>query len=227
MRVIKIVSVKTRRPGSSREAFRRHYEEQHVPLGLGFIDRFRWRKYVRNHVIGTLAGRVEFDCLTEFWIASPEDQAHTGSFVASPEFRVLDEDDRRFLDVERRLSFEVEEARLSGSERSIDPPGTRRIALLFSRAAGTPEDVFGKEVTELAEGIASRPPVPCERILLDRRRSEGGHALELAATLSFWPRAEASPTVWTGLVDAGPPGLRPFACVDLEVVETPPEALWR
>ena len=55
--MIKLLSVKTRREGSTREAFRKHYEERHVPLGLGFIDRFRWRKYVRNHVLEVRSGR--------------------------------------------------------------------------------------------------------------------------------------------------------------------------
>src|SRR5207249_1442203 len=72
--MLKTLSLKTRRPDLSAAEFRRHYEERHVPLGLGFQDRFGWRKYARNHVARVRSGEVTFDCLTEFWVASAADQ---------------------------------------------------------------------------------------------------------------------------------------------------------
>jgi len=217
--VIKLISVKTRRPDLSREEFRRHYEGRHVPLGLGFLERFRWRKYVRNHVVGTLAGAPDFDCLTEFWVASADDRALTREFVQSAEFQALDEDDRRFLDVTRRLSFEVEEQLLSGPPRSVDPAGTRRLAMLIGGPSGA---ALAGAAAELGRRLAAALPDPCPRITLDRRVDDEAGPHEIAAVLSLWIRAGDGLPAWL----RWPGAAEPWAVVDLEVVETPPAALF-
>lgn len=220
--MIKLISVKTRRPDTSREAFRAHYEGRHVPLGLGFLEHFRWRRYARNHVLRTLLGRVDFDCLTEFWIASESDRARTAAFVASPGFRVLDEDDARFLDVTRRLSFDVEEGLLAGAPRPPAPVGTRRIAQLFPQPAWLPFEDFVRRLREVGHRLGERSPEAWERVTLDVRVTADPRPRELAAILSLWPRAGApSPAV----VATDDPA--PEAIVELEVVETPREALYR
>jgi EthD domain len=217
--MLKTLSVKTRRPDLSAAEFRRHYEGRHVPLGLAYQDRFGWRKYARNHVAVVRSGEVAFDCLTEFWVASAEDQERTRAFARSPEFRVLDEDDRRFLDVARRLAFEVEEDLLAGPPRGVAAAGTRRVAIVLDRPARAAAAAFGEGVARFGSRLAAEHA--WERVTLDRRRSDEPGALALAAILSLWPRAgDVSPPVpaWS---DA--PG--PCAVVDLEVVETPPEWL--
>ncbi len=103
----KRISIKTRRPGLSPDAFRDHYENRHVPLGLGYVDRFQWRRYVRNYVVDVLGRPVAFDAYTEFWVDDDADDEALAQFVASPEFAALHEDDARFLDVEARFSCEV------------------------------------------------------------------------------------------------------------------------
>jgi hypothetical protein len=221
--MLKTLSVKTRRPDLSAAEFRRHYEDRHVPLGLGFQDRFRWRKYARNPVVRVRAGEVGFDCLTEFWVASAVDRTRTRDFARSPEFRVLDEDDRRFLDVDRRLSFEVEERTLTGSARGVDPAGTRRIALVLGRPAGTTERAFGDRAIGLAQRLAREHGGACERVAIDLRTGGEPGPLEMAAVVSLWPRAGSDLPAAFGWPE--PPG--PCAVVDLDVVETPPELLLR
>jgi len=221
--MLKLVSVKTRRPDLSRAEFRRHYEERHVPLGLGILEHFRWRKYARNHVTAVLAGEAGFDCLTEFWIASASDRARSREFVGSPGFRVLDEDDRRFLDVGRRLSFEVEEQLLAGSPRAVDPAGTRRIAGVLHRPAGVGAEAFAAEAARLGRRFAAEHPDAFVRVTLDRRLSDEPGALAMAAILSVWPRAGAALPAGGGWPDAEPRS----TVVDLEVLETAPEALFR
>lgn len=103
----KRISLKTRRPGLSPEAFRDHYENRHVPLGLEYVDRFQWRRYVRNYVVATIGTPVAFDGYAEFWVDDEADDEALARFVASPEFATLHEDDGRFLDVEARFSGEV------------------------------------------------------------------------------------------------------------------------
>ena len=119
----KRISLKTRRPDLSREAFRAHYEGVHVPLGLTFIEHFHWRRYRRNHVPSCHGAPTLFDCYAEFWVDRDEDDSALSEFVKSAEFQVLNDDDERFLDVRQRVSFDVEETLLMGSadERSGGP----------------------------------------------------------------------------------------------------------
>lgn len=219
--MLKLLSVKTRLPGTTREAFRRHYEERHIPLGLGFIERFRWCKYVRNHVVTVHRGRVDFDCLTEFWFASAEDQESTRQFAASPEFRVLDEDDARFLDVTRRLSFPLEETLIVGPRSTCDAAGTRRLAAIFSCPDPAGADAFARSITAEARRIAASRDLVGARVTLDLRAGTGPRPGELAAIVSSWSTPGASPARLSGWVDH-----EPDAEVELEVVETPAERLW-
>lgn len=139
----KRISLKTRRAGLSAEAFRDHYENRHVPLGLGFVDRFQWRRYVRNYVIEAIGTPVGFDGYTEFWVDDDANDDLLAKFIASPEFDVLKEDDERFLDTEARFSCEVVRAPFEQ-----EPPGgrshpdteTAKVALLWKTgAARSPE----------------------------------------------------------------------------------------
>jgi len=219
--MIKLLSVKTRREGSTREAFRSHYEERHVPLGLGFIDRFRWRKYVRNHVLEVQAGRVDFDCLTEFWFASREDQESTRRFAASPEFAVLDEDDPRFLDVSKRLSFEQEERLVAGDRPAFQPPGTRRVSAIFARPDPVDPDVFARGIDAELRRIAAEDLEAGTWLTLDRRATAGPRPEQLAAIVSIGsaPGRRPARMAWKGAIE-------PDAVVVLDVVETPAARLW-
>jgi hypothetical protein len=219
--MIKILSVKTRREGSTREAFRRHYEERHVPLGLGFLEHFRWRRYVRNHVLAVHAGRVDFDCLTEFWVASRADQEATRAFALEPAFRVLDEDDARFLEIGRRFSCELAEDFVAGGHGAGDPPGTRRLMALFARPASSDPARFVATIAAAVRGGAWPGIAGCERIAIDGRVGEGPRPGDFAVLVSVWaaPGAALPPFDWQG-------ELPPVAVVELDVVETPPSALF-
>ena len=146
--MIKLLSFKTRRSDLTPTQFRSHYEQRHVPLGLSFIEHFRWRSYVRNYIVDPGPECVDFDCLTEFWVGEREDQARTARFVASPEFSVLDDDDRRFLDVTRRLSFEVEERILAGSKPDIASAGALRPAMFIERSEAMTAAEFAARLAE-------------------------------------------------------------------------------
>lgn len=227
--MIKILSVKTRLPGTTREAFRQHYEGRHVPLGLGFIDRFRWRKYIRNHVVSVHAGNVDFDCLTEFWVASREDQEATRVFTASPGFRVLDEDDERFLDVTRRFSCELDEQIVAGTRPGFMAKGSRRIAAIFScpesgsqsRPESAGADAFARSVAAEVGRIASKEGLARTCVTLDLRATSGPRPTEFAAIVSSWSPPGGTPARLAGWV-----AHEPDAEVELEVVETPADQLW-
>lgn len=220
--MIKLLSVKTRRADTTREAFRRHYEERHVPLGLGFLDRFRWRRYVRNHVLAVLHGRVDFDCLSEFWIATRTDQAETRAFVAEPGFRVLDEDDARFLDIARRFSCELDESFVAGGRGAGgDPPGTRRLMAIFERPGSAAADRFSEGIASAVRGGAWPGLAGRERVALDVRLGDAPRPGAFAVLVSAWaaPGEALPPFEWKGAAE-------PAAVVELDVVETPPERLF-
>lgn len=240
--MIKLLSVKTRRPDSTREAFRRHYEEWHVPLGLGFIERFRWRRYVRNHVVAVHRGSVDFDCLTEFWFASRADQESTRAFAATPEFRIFDEDDLRFLDVSRRFSCELAESVVAGPLPERARPGSRKLAALFSRPTGVDPACFGDAIeAELRRLVGAGLPSGAW-VVLDRREGDadgggdGGAAIvrpgEFAAIVSIggsaWSVGEPDGSGLGGAIREwfGWKGeSAPVAVVELEPVETPARLL--
>jgi len=223
----KTLSVKTRRPELSAAEFRHHYEARHVPLALGFRERFGWARTARNYVVSVRAGAVGFDCFTEFWYASAAALARTRDFAGSPEFRVLDQDDRRFLDVGRRLSFEVEERRLVGAPRGVARKGARRLAILLDRPADVPAEAFDERAAALGRRLAAEHPEAWERVELDLRSSDAPGALALAAIVSLWPRVGAAvPDAFAAFpAFPGPDAAGPCAVVELETVETPPEAL--
>lgn len=147
----KRISLKTRRRGLSPKDFRDHYEQRHVPLGLSFVDRFQWRRYVRNYVLDVRGAPVGFDAYTEFWAADDADDGSLARFIASPEFQVLKEDDRRFLDVEARFSCELVEVPFARNGRDPGPDAqTVKVALLWTSGAAPPSElaVLARRIVE-------------------------------------------------------------------------------
>ncbi len=166
----KRLSIKTRRPDLSRSEFRDYYETRHVPLGLSFIEHFKWLRYVRNHVRSTRGGLVAFDCFAEFWVADDADDKALYKFLRSEDFRRLDLDDRQFLDISRRLSFEVREVVLLSDEAATADPRNKAV-FMWKQGANpreVPETLASRIVTELGDRLCSAaldvalPPVPEE-----------------------------------------------------------------
>ena len=152
----KRISLKTRRPDLSREAFRSHYEGAHVPLGLTFIDRFHWRRYRRNHVLSSRGLPVGFDCYTEFWVDEKEDDSALTEFVQSPEFQVLNDDDARFLDVTQRVSFDVREVSLLGSADETDATDVRVTIGIALRDGATAAESTSALAERILETLGAR-----------------------------------------------------------------------
>ncbi len=149
----KRISLKTRRPDLSRLEFRAHYEGVHVPLGLEFIDRFRWRRYRRNHVLSSRGAPIGFDCFAEFWVDEDEDDSALAEFVKSAEFQVLNDDDERFLDVRQRVSFDVQESLLVGPADDQKDGGTLAVAL---RDGAKPVDSGRAVAARIVDALGSQ-----------------------------------------------------------------------
>ncbi|MBE0480291.1 MAG: EthD domain-containing protein [Dehalococcoidia bacterium] len=101
--MIKGISLLKRKQGISREEFLRHYEEVHVPLAM---KHFPFKKYVRNYVTGDA---VDFDCITEVWFETMEDCEKAAAFSVSPEYKIISDDEEKFMDRASIVAFLVEE----------------------------------------------------------------------------------------------------------------------
>ncbi len=210
----KRISLKTRRPDRSRAEFRRHYEEQHVPLGLTFVHEFRWRRYVRNHVRRELAGRVGFDCYAEFWVDTDYDDARLDAFVRSNDFQRLNEDDERFLDIRKRLAFDVEEHVVVPRESKLPPKD--KLAICWCGRAERALDGFG-----LARQVVDRVGARVVGATLDRASTMLPDGAPFDTLLSIWLDDVAAVDLRT----IAPP-LEQWAALAIDEVETPRERLW-
>jgi len=210
----KRISLKTRRPDLSRSEFRQYYETSHVPLGLSFISHFGWLRYIRNHVRSSRGGLITFDCYTEFWVADDADDEALYRFLRSKDFRRLDLDDRKFLDISRRLSFEVRETVLVAHEPVNSDPGNK-VVLMWKQDANpreVAETVAARIVSELSAHLllatldVALPPVPEES--------------PFDAFLSLIYKTDTPRDIDVSLLPQGR-----WVLVDVDAVETPPEKL--
>ena len=105
--MIKAMSLIKRKQGLSREEFIRHYEEKHVPLAM---KHFPFKKYTRNYVI-SFPGleEMDFDCITEVWFETMDDCQAAAEFSASKEYKVISDDEEKFMDRNNIVAFLVDE----------------------------------------------------------------------------------------------------------------------
>ena len=95
--MMKLLLFVSRKEGTSREAFRAHYEETHAPLAASLMT--KCRRYVRNFVNEEVTGPMGFDCVTEFWfdLDGPWEQA--AAAMADPQTNAtLEADEALFMD---------------------------------------------------------------------------------------------------------------------------------
>lgn len=105
--MIKAISLLKRKPGITLEEFATHYEEIHVPLAM---KHFPFKKYVRNYVSKPEdSDEPWFDCITEVWFETMEDCQTAAEFSASEYYKVISDDEEKFMDRSRIVAFIVEE----------------------------------------------------------------------------------------------------------------------
>lgn len=211
---MKSVCLLTHRPGSTREAFRDYYENNHSRLGSRY---FPFRKYVRNHLLSSV-GEVDFDVLTEFFFDDGVDVAkvHSGRVR-----EILDADEKRFMDQRLIRPAGAAEVLLAGSARDVSPAGTRRQMLMLCHtgdAAG-----FGDAVNAWGRQLAAAE-ARLQRVSVDytqayAARDEGGFPFD--AVLSLWLPASGG-----AVQELSPPAAIALqADVLTEVCESTPELL--
>ncbi len=112
--MIKILLLVNRKPGLSREDFRRHYETTHAPLAASQLKHLV--RYVRNHVTDQFRTDFECDVVTEFWFdySGPWREARE-ALLPQAMLDLFAEDEAKFMD---RASM-----RVLVIEQDETPPG--------------------------------------------------------------------------------------------------------
>jgi uncharacterized protein (TIGR02118 family) len=120
--MIKIIFMLKRKPGTSREQFRQHYENSHVKLAQKYIGHLL-EKYIRNYpVFASLnpsnqpAGSpptpydFEYDVVTEMYLKDEAAVAEMTRIFHDPAINpILVEDELRFLDRDQTLMLVIDQ----------------------------------------------------------------------------------------------------------------------
>lgn len=118
--MIKLVFCLARKPPLTREEFARYWRDEHAPLVRAHAEVLRIRRYTQSLTFGDprlqppldarRSGGEVYDGVAELWWDSAEDIVDASATPAGRAAgRVLLEDERRFLDLERCSIFFVEE----------------------------------------------------------------------------------------------------------------------
>ena len=109
--MIKLTFALTRRPEFSREAFQAYWRNTHAPLVASVKDVLRIRRYVQLHSLPVeasaslrvaRAGPEGYDGVAQLWWDSFEDMiGNAANPEAAEAGRLLLEDERRFIDLEK------------------------------------------------------------------------------------------------------------------------------
>jgi uncharacterized protein (TIGR02118 family) len=204
---MKSVCLLSRKPGSSREAFRTYYEERHALLGMRY---FPFSKYVRNHVVSA-SRPIDFDCVSEFYVP---DIAKSVQVLAGPVGAIMDADEKRFMDQSLLRPAASEETILYGPARGPARADSRRVMVMMHRPDVAALRDWASLFGAAEAGVA--------RVSLDNATSftERSRAFPFDAVLSLWLTPGAPlPDDSTLAV------LRPTVTVITEVCESEPEQL--
>ncbi len=107
--MIKLTFALVRRPDLTREAFQAYWFDRHAPLVASLREALRIRRYVQLHSLPvdvseplrrTRGGPEGYDGVAQLWWDSFEDMAN-GDPAAAEAGRLLLEDERKFIDLER------------------------------------------------------------------------------------------------------------------------------
>jgi len=122
--MIKLTFCLTRQAGFTREAFQDYWINTHAPLVASVKDVLRIRRYVQMHSFpldvsadtrASRGGPEGYDGVAELWWDSFEDMAVTTTDPAAREAgRLLLEDEKRFIDLERSPLWWGEEREIIG-----------------------------------------------------------------------------------------------------------------
>src|SRR5262245_64437837 len=110
---MKTLALIARRPDTSRDSFRDHYEDVHAPLAVRTLLEGTTR-YVRNHLREELFGRPGFDVVTAFWYRDAAAAISVMKRTESPAGEPILRDELTFMDKPANTFFAVAEHAMRG-----------------------------------------------------------------------------------------------------------------
>lgn len=137
--MIRFLALIARKPETSRESFREHYETVHAPLGMSVLKDIP--HYLRNHVTQSLGcAEPPFDVLSEFGYADIGAlKAMTGLLAGSELGDPLRADELTFMDRPRNVNFAL--TRIAGrSGPAAD--SMRKLVLLGSTPGDSDREAY-------------------------------------------------------------------------------------
>lgn len=106
----KLVMFIKRKPGTSPEEFRAHYENVHAPLAKSLLSLMS--DYSRNF-LRSFPGQPEppYDCITELWFPDQTAMQESMAFFRTENGQALARDEENFVDRGATRVYVVEEVR--------------------------------------------------------------------------------------------------------------------
>jgi uncharacterized protein (TIGR02118 family) len=109
--MVKLIICATRKPGMSHEEFSAYWRQKHGPLVKSVTEFSRHvRRYVQCHLAKTavpFGTAGDYDGVAELWFDSIESAA--AAFREPKYLEVIRPDERKFLDLQKCISFVTEE----------------------------------------------------------------------------------------------------------------------
>jgi hypothetical protein len=207
---VKTIVLFHRRPDLTRDAFRDYYETRHVPLAIQHV---RFTKYVRNHLVAP--SNVEFDVVSEFWLADPDAAA---TLATSPAGKILREDETQFM-IENRFRATAEESLLTGPPRTIETGRVKKYALLFNRRAYAGDADFIADARDWGRRLAA--DTKAKRVTIDVVKPFAGNTFPANAILWLWLNRSFD----AGLLENPPNSIDVGRVLTLDAFETPRDRL--
>ena len=106
--MIRVLAFIRRLPTISRDAFRSHYEEIHVPTALPSLGGITG--YVRHHLREEIFGAPGFDCMTPLRLSRRRGHRAAFARIEGPQGDAIRRDELLFMDKPANVFFVVEEA---------------------------------------------------------------------------------------------------------------------
>jgi len=150
--MVKMVTCIKRKPGLSVEAFQDYWRTKHVDVVVKMPG---IRKYVQSHTLlsGYRKGEPVYDGIAEVWF---DDTGAMKFLATTPEFRAVQEDEPKFIDIATMASIITEEHVVK--DGPIPPDGVKNVEFVTHKP-GMPIDEFQRYWLEVHGPLATAIPV--------------------------------------------------------------------
>jgi len=129
---MKTLALIARRPDTTRDSFREHYEQVHAPLAVRTLLEGTTR-YVRYHLREELHGLPAFDVVSAFWYRDAAAAIGVQRRLSTPAGEAILRDELTFMDKPANTFFAVTEHLVHGAE---DRAAALCVVALVRRPAG-------------------------------------------------------------------------------------------